>query len=58
MNVVVPRPAFRAPASDGVFGVIGNELVDGDPRLVALLMGRKIPEPAIEVVKYETLVDN
>jgi hypothetical protein len=47
------------PLTEGVVGVRGNELaeVGGDPRLVALAIGRKIPAPSIDVAKYETLFE-
>lgn len=44
---------------EGVEGVRGNELdeVGGDPLFIALAIGRKIPAPSIDVVKYETLYE-
>ena len=51
-----PCPAILKlppPPIDGVVGVIGNEPSwdEGDPRLVALLIGRKMPAPDMEVEK-------
>jgi hypothetical protein len=46
------------PPTERVVGVRGNELVEvgGDPRLVALAIGRKIPAPSMDVMKYEILL--
>ena len=43
--------------NDGVVGVGGNVSEDrvGEARLVARWIGRNMPEPGIEVVKYRTL---
>lgn len=49
-----PGPeTLKVLPTDGVGGVIGNEpsCEDGDPRLVALFIGRNIPAPAADVVK-------
>jgi len=47
------------PPADGVEGVSGKEpsREEGDPRRVALLIGRNIPAPGIAVAKYVTLYD-
>lgn len=52
-----PRPPRLNVVKDGVVGVAGEELYDaaGDKRLYALLEGRNMPAPGIEVVKYRTL---
>lgn len=51
------RPPILKLPSEGVVGVGGNEPDDsvGEARLEARLRGRKMPEPATEVVKYRTL---
>ena len=52
---------FRVPgAREGVGGVGGMESAEkvGDSRLYALLDGRKIPAPRIDVVKYRILCLN
>jgi hypothetical protein len=53
VNELEPCPATRTLPAEGVVGVSGNELADvgGDPLLVALLRGRNIPAPSIDVVK-------
>ena len=55
---MVPGPAGREPP-EGVFGVIGNELAEfgRDVCLIALAMGKKMPVPSIDVVKYDTLIN-
>jgi len=59
VNVLDPCPTtLNPPATDGVDGVRGNDpCEDGEPRFIALLIGRKIPAPTIEVVKYDMLYD-
>lgn len=52
--MLFPWPATLNPAPiEGVDGVRGKEpsCEDGEPRLVALLIGRKMPAPTTEVVK-------
>lgn len=49
-----PCPAtLKLLPAEGVVGVIGNDpsCDEGDPRLVALLMGRNMPALLIEVLK-------
>ena len=45
------------PPIDGVGGVRGTDpsCEEGEPRRMALLMGRKMPAPGIVVAKYEIL---
>jgi hypothetical protein len=52
-----PRPPRLNAASEGVVGVVGNESLEtvGEARLYALLDGRNMPEPGIDVVKYRVL---
>jgi len=55
---VGPCPAtLTPPPTEGVVGVRGTDpsCEDGDPRRMALLIGRKMPAPGIDVVKYEIL---
>lgn len=44
-------PAIRTPFNEVVVGVRGKEFAEviSDSRLIALLRGRKIPAPSIEV---------
>jgi hypothetical protein len=58
VNAFELPPETLAPPTEGVVGVRGNELaeVGGEPRLVALAIGRKIPAPSMDVIKYETLL--
>ena len=48
-----PCPAtLKLLPADGVVGVSGKDPCDeGDPRLIALAIGRNMPAPTIEVVK-------
>lgn len=52
---VGPCPAtLTPPPTEGVVGVRGTEpsCEDGEPRRMALLMGRNMPAPGIVVTKY------
>lgn len=54
MYALGPWPAIlRLPPADGVEGVRGNEPSrdEGDPRFVALFIGRNIPAPGTVVEK-------
>jgi len=50
-------PPGLYPPTDGVDGVRGNDpsCEDAGSRLDALLIGRNIPAPGIEVLKYDLL---